>query len=88
MVQESARCAELAAIMTRYPQVLINFRRTQDAAARVVHRRGASRGEKPWAKTAACWSRYSARQLQARVMIEGPTSTEPSAAYAEEIVRP
>jgi phosphoglucosamine mutase len=87
MVQEERPLSELAAIMTRYPQVLINFavaRKTPlqelPAVATVV-----GRVEKALGQDGRVLVRYSGTESKARVMIEG-TDESTIRGYAEEIV--
>jgi len=88
MVQEERPLSELAAIMTSYPQVLINFAvarkppidelGTVQAAIRQVESALGAEGR--------VLVRYSGTEPKARVMIEG-TDEGSIRAYAEEIVR-
>jgi phosphoglucosamine mutase len=87
MVQEERPLSELAAIMTRYPQILINFpvaRKTPlqelSAVATVI-----GRVEKALGQDGRVLVRYSGTESKARVMIEG-TDENTIRAYAEEIV--
>jgi len=87
MVQEERPLSELAAIMTRYPQVLINFavaRKTplpELAAVATVIRRV----ENALGQEGRVLVRYSGTESKARVMIEG-TDENTIRGYAEEIV--
>jgi phosphoglucosamine mutase len=87
MVQEERPLSELAAIMTRYPQVLINFavaRKTplpELAAVATVIRRV----ENALGQEGRVLVRYSGTESKARVMIEG-TDENTIRTYAEEIV--
>ena len=87
MVQEERPLSELAAIMTRYPQVLINFKVArkppidQLAAVEAVIRRV----EGALGQDGRVLVRYSGTEPKARVMIEG-TDENTIRAYAEEIV--
>jgi phosphoglucosamine mutase len=87
IVQEERPLSELAAIMTRYPQVLINFpvaRKTplhELSAVETVIRRV----ETALGKDGRVLVRYSGTESKARVMIEG-TDEDTIRAYAEEIV--
>jgi phosphoglucosamine mutase len=87
MVQEERPLSELAAIMTRYPQVLINFavaRKTplhELAAVATVIRRV----EDVLGQEGRVLVRYSGTEPKARVMIEG-TDENTIRNYAEEIV--
>ena len=87
MVQEERPLSELAAIMTRYPQVLINFTVARkppidelSAVAAVIRR-----VEKAMGQDGRVLVRYSGTEPKARVMIEG-TDENTIRAYAEEIV--
>jgi len=87
MVQEERPLSELAAIMTRYPQVLINFavaRKTPlqelPTVASVI-----GRVEKALGQDGRVLVRYSGTESKARVMIEG-TEENTIRGYAEEIV--
>jgi phosphoglucosamine mutase len=87
MVQEERPLSELAAIMTRYPQVLINFavaRKTPlhelAAVAAVIRRVEDALGQE-----GRVLVRYSGTESKARVMIEG-TDENTIRGYAEEIV--
>jgi phosphoglucosamine mutase len=87
MVQEERPLSELAAVMTRYPQILINFpvaRKTPlqelSTVAAVI-----SRVEKALGQDGRVLVRYSGTESKARVMIEG-TDESTIRAYAEEIV--
>jgi phosphoglucosamine mutase len=87
MVQEERPLSELAAIMTRYPQVLINFavaRKTPlhelAAVATVIRRVEDALGQE-----GRVLVRYSGTEPKARVMIEG-TDENTIRSYAEEIV--
>jgi phosphoglucosamine mutase len=87
MVQEERPLSELAAIMTRYPQVLINFaveRKTPlqelSSVATVI-----GRVEKALGLDGRVLVRYSGTESKARVMIEG-TDESTIRGYAEEIV--
>jgi phosphoglucosamine mutase len=86
MVQEGRRLSELASIMTRYPQVLLNFpvqrkvplenlESVQVAIAKV---------EKALGQDGRVLVRYSGTESKARVMIEG-TDEHTIHTYAEEI---
>jgi phosphoglucosamine mutase len=87
MVQEERSLSELAAIMTRYPQVLINFKVARkppidqlpavEAAIRRV--------ESALGQDGRVLVRYSGTESKARVMIEG-TDENTIRAYAEELV--
>ena len=87
MVQEERPLSELAAIMTRYPQVLINFKVARkppidqlpavEAAIRRV--------ESALGQDGRVLVRYSGTESKARVMIEG-TDENTIRAYAEELV--
>jgi phosphoglucosamine mutase len=87
MAQEERPLSELATIMTRYPQVLINFpvaRKTPlqelTAVETVIHR-----VENALGQDGRVLVRYSGTESKARVMIEG-TDEATIRAYAEEIV--
>ena len=87
MVQEERPLSELAAIMTRYPQVLINFavaRKTPlqelSSVSTVI-----ARVEKALGQDGRVLVRYSGTESKARVMIEG-TDENTIRGYAEEIV--
>jgi phosphoglucosamine mutase len=87
MAQEERPLSELAAIMTRYPQVLINFavaRKTPlhelAAVATVIRRVEDALGQE-----GRVLVRYSGTEPKARVMIEG-TDENTIRGYAEEIV--
>jgi phosphoglucosamine mutase len=86
MVQEGRRLSELASLMTRYPQVLLNFpvqrkvplenlESVQVAIAKV---------EKALGQDGRVLVRYSGTESKARVMIEG-TDEHTIHSYAEEI---
>jgi phosphoglucosamine mutase len=86
MVQEGRRLSELASLMTRYPQVLLNFpvqrkvpigdlESVQVAIAKV---------EKALGQDGRVLVRYSGTESKARVMIEG-TDERAIHTYAEEI---
>ncbi len=87
MVQEERPLSELAAIMTRYPQVLINFKVAhktpldQLPVVEAVIRRV----ESALGQDGRVLVRYSGTEPKARVMIEG-TDESTIRAYAEEIV--
>ncbi|HJX53339.1 MAG TPA: phosphoglucosamine mutase [Polyangia bacterium] len=87
MVEEERPLSELAAIMTRYPQVLINFpvaRKTplqELSAVETIIRRV----ENALGNDGRVLVRYSGTESKARVMIEG-TDEDTIRAYAEEIV--
>jgi phosphoglucosamine mutase len=87
MVQEERSLSELAAIMTRYPQVLINFaiaRKTplhELSSVEAVIRRV----EDALGRDGRVLVRYSGTESKARVMIEG-TDENTIRAYAEDIV--
>jgi phosphoglucosamine mutase len=87
MVEEERPLSELASIMTRYPQVLINFkvaRKTMldelPAVQAVIRRVESALGQ-----DGRVLVRYSGTEPKARVMIEG-TDENMIRAYAEEIV--
>jgi phosphoglucosamine mutase len=87
MVQEERPLSELAAIMIRYPQVLINFavaRKTPlqelSSVSTVI-----ARVEKALGQDGRVLVRYSGTESKARVMIEG-TDENTIRDYAEEIV--
>jgi phosphoglucosamine mutase len=87
MVQEERPLSELAAIMTRYPQVLINFavaRKTPlcelATVATVIRRVEDALGQE-----GRVLVRYSGTESKARVMIEG-TDENTIRVYAEDIV--
>ena len=87
MVEEERPLSELAAIMTRYPQVLINFpvaRKTPlqelSAVETIIRRVETALGQ-----DGRVLVRYSGTESKARVMIEG-TDEDTIRAYAEEIV--
>jgi phosphoglucosamine mutase len=87
MVEEDRPLSELATIMTRYPQVLINFpvaRKTPlqelSAVETVIRRVESALGQ-----DGRVLVRYSGTESKARVMIEG-TDENTIRAYAEEIV--
>ena len=87
MVQEERSLSELAAIMIRYPQVLINFaiaRKTplhELSSVEAVIRRV----EDALGRDGRVLVRYSGTESKARVMIEG-TDENTIRAYAEDIV--
>ena len=87
MVQEERPLSELAAIMTRYPQVLINFAVLRKkplhelaAVATVIRRVENALGQE-----GRVLVRYSGTESKARVMIEG-TDENTIRVYAEDIV--
>jgi phosphoglucosamine mutase len=87
MVQEERPLSELAAIMTRYPQVLINFKVAKKTP--VVELPGVQAAIR-WVEDALGQDgrvlvRYSGTESKARVMIEG-TDENTIRAHAEEIV--
>ena len=87
MVQEERPLSELATVMTRYPQVLINFpvaRKTplhELSAVETIVRRV----ENALGQDGRVLVRYSGTESKARVMIEG-TDENTIRSYAEEIV--
>jgi phosphoglucosamine mutase len=87
MVQEERPLSELAAIMTRYPQVLINFKVARKTPlgelsdVETIIRRV----EKALGQDGRVLVRYSGTETKARVMIEG-TDEDTIRGYAEEIV--
>jgi phosphoglucosamine mutase len=87
MVEEERPLSELASIMTRYPQVLINFKVARKTtldelpAVQAVIRRV----ESALGQDGRVLVRYSGTEPKARVMIEG-TDENMIRAYAEEIV--
>jgi phosphoglucosamine mutase len=87
MVEEERPLSELASIMTRYPQVLINFKVARKTpldelpAVQTVIRRV----ESALGQDGRVLVRYSGTEPKARVMIEG-TDENMIRAYAEEIV--
>jgi len=87
MVQEERPLSELATVMTRYPQVLINFpvaRKTplhELSAVEAIIRRV----ENALGQDGRVLVRYSGTESKARVMIEG-TDENTIRSYAEEIV--
>jgi phosphoglucosamine mutase len=86
MVQEGRSLSELAKLMTRYPQVLLNFpvaRRVPIDSLPTV-RAAIANVEKALGQNGRVLVRYSGTEAKARVMIEG--TDEPTIrAYAEEI---
>jgi phosphoglucosamine mutase len=87
MVEEERPLSELAAIMTRYPQVLINFAVARKTPLQELSTVAAviGRVEKALGQDGRVLVRYSGTESKARVMIEG-TDEHTIRGYAEEIV--
>jgi phosphoglucosamine mutase len=87
MVQEERPLSELAAIMTRYPQVLINFKVARKTPLEELSdvETIIRRVEKALGQDGRVLVRYSGTETKARVMIEG-TDEDTIRGYAEEIV--
>jgi phosphoglucosamine mutase len=87
MVQEERPLSELAAIMTRYPQVLINFAVARKTPLQELPTVASAIGrvEKALGQDGRVLVRYSGTESKARVMIEG-TDEHTIRGYAEEIV--
>jgi len=87
MIEEGRPLSELAAIMTRFPQVLINFKVARKTPVEQLPTVGAviRRVESALGQDGRVLVRYSGTESKARVMIEG--TDEPTIrAYAEDIV--
>jgi phosphoglucosamine mutase len=86
MVQEGQSLSQLAKIMTRYPQVLLNFpvARKVPIDTLTTVQAAIARVEKTLGQDGRVLVRYSGTESKARVMIEG--TDEPTIrAYAEDI---
>jgi phosphoglucosamine mutase len=86
MVQEGRNLSDLASLMTRYPQVLLNFtvERKVPIDQLPTVRAAIAKVEKALGSDGRVLVRYSGTESKARVMIEG--TDEPTIrAYAEEI---
>jgi phosphoglucosamine mutase len=86
MVQEGRNLSELAKLMTRYPQVLLNFSVERKVPIDQLPAVGVAiaKVEKALGRDGRVLVRYSGTESKARVMIEG--TDEPTIrAYAEEI---
>jgi phosphoglucosamine mutase len=86
MVEEGRSLSDLAKLMTRYPQVLINFRVPRKVPVDNLPTVQAviAKVEKALGKEGRVLVRYSGTETKARVMIEGADETV-IRAYAEEI---
>jgi phosphoglucosamine mutase len=85
-VQEGRNLSELAKLMTRYPQVLLNFSVERKVPIDQLPAVGVAiaKVEKALGRDGRVLVRYSGTESKARVMIEG--ADEPTIrAYAEEI---
>ena len=88
MVQESKPLSELAKTMTRYPQVLVNFKVSQKLPIEDLPRVKAAIADAEVALGAdgRVLVRYSGTEAKARVMIEG-TDEQVCRSHADEIAR-
>jgi phosphoglucosamine mutase len=88
MVQEGKPLSELARTMTRYPQVLVNFKVSQKLPLEDLPRVKAAiaDAESALGTDGRVLVRYSGTEAKARVMIEG-TDEQLIKSYADEIVR-
>jgi phosphoglucosamine mutase len=86
MVQEGRNLSELAKLMTRYPQVLLNFSVERKVPIDQLPAVGVAiaKVEKALGRDGRVLVRYSGTESKARVMIEG-TDEATIRAYAEEI---